>query len=79
MVNMGEDDNWSEDTLFVAEVTEFKGLPRPITNDEVFMIKDKPDRILCNVCGKERTVTRCNMHILAKGCNYCHMQKEHLE
>jgi hypothetical protein len=68
------DNNWDEAEIFI--VLPEKAIPGPMDEAEL-KVMDKPDRSVCNVCNKIMVQVRCEVHLNAKGCNKCHLDKEH--
>jgi hypothetical protein len=73
----GWDDDEEFKVVMLKEWTVFKGLPEPISLEEQYLQADPPDKKRCDVCGKDRVQVRCADHLEAKGCNFCHLRKEH--
>ena len=76
----GREDEEEFKAIIIKEWTVFDGfkaLPPPATLEDQYLRADPPTKKPCEVCGKDRVQTRCNDHLDAKGCNYCHLKKEH--
>lgn len=63
--------SWEEEMAITFTLIEQLNKLEP---EQEYLEEDPPHRIYCNTCGKERTETRCLVHLAAKGCHYCHLQ-----